>query len=208
MQFSAEETGRAEMDRETFWNVPNVITLARIGATPLLLLTPFFSGPYWSTFIGFGFLAVALTDLVDGYLARRFDTITRFGKLLDPLADKLLVMTALIVLVAMGRIPDWGVPLVILLLSREMAVNSLRAMASAEGVILPASNLGKWKTAFQTAALTALLVHYPLLGLPAHELGMVLLVFATGLTLYSGWVYFSSYLGRSRSGPPGPRRAA
>ncbi|MBM4337149.1 MAG: CDP-diacylglycerol--glycerol-3-phosphate 3-phosphatidyltransferase [Deltaproteobacteria bacterium] len=184
---------------ENFWNLPNAITLLRIGLTPLLLLLPWFEGPAWSAIMGFGFLAISLTDLLDGYLARLHGTESRIGKLLDPLADKFLVMTAFVMLVAVGRIPSWALPLVIAILGREFAVTALRAMMSAEGVVIGASPLGKWKTGFQIAALTALLVHFPLLGLPVQELGLVLLIIATGLTVWSGYEYFAAYLaGRAR----------
>jgi CDP-diacylglycerol--glycerol-3-phosphate 3-phosphatidyltransferase len=184
---------------ENFWNLPNAITLLRIGLTPLLLLLPWFEGPAWSAIMGFGFLAISLTDLLDGYLARLHGTESRIGKLLDPLADKFLVMTAFVMLVAVGRIPSWALPLVIAILGREFGVTALRAMMSAEGVVIGASPLGKWKTGFQIAALTALLVHFPLLGLPVQELGLVLLIIATGLTVWSGYEYFAAYLaGRGR----------
>ncbi len=199
MQISAESAALAQTRRrrEPFWNAPNAITLGRMAACPLLLLLPFFKGPAGSMAIGIGFLAVSLTDLLDGYLARRGGMVTRIGKLLDPLADKVLVMTALVLLVAMEqRIPLWGVPMVILILSREIAVTGLRAMASAEGVVLHASSLGKWKTGFQTAALTAFLLHFPWIGLSMHLVGMILLVIATLLTLWSGYDYFAAYLGR------------
>ncbi len=189
--------------RERFWNAPNAITLGRIAASFLLLLLPLFDGPVGSLVIGFGFLAVSLTDLLDGYLARRNASVTRIGKLLDPLADKVLAMTAMIMLVALpGRIPVWGVPMVVLILGREIAVTGLRGLASSEGILLHASALGKWKTGFQIAALTCLLLHYPLLGLPLHPIGMALLVLATALTLWSGWDYFVAYLGR-REHPEG-----
>jgi len=184
---------------ENFWNLPNAITLLRIGLTPFLLMLPWFEGQTWSAFMGFGFLAISLTDLLDGYLARRHGTVSRIGKLLDPLADKLLVMTAFVMLVAVDRIPSWGLPLVIAILGREIAVTALRAMASAEGIVVEAAPLGKWKTGFQIAALTALLVHFPLLGIPAQELGLVLLIVATVLTVWSGYEYFALYLtGRVR----------
>lgn len=184
---------------ENFWNLPNAISLLRIGLTPLLLLLPWFEGPAWSAIMGFGFLAISLTDLLDGYLARRHGTESRIGKLLDPLADKFLVMTAFVMLVAVGRIPSWALPLVIAILGREFGVTALRAMMSAEGVVIGASPLGKWKTGFQIAALTALLVHFPLLGLPVQELGLVLLLIATGLTVWSGYEYFAAFLaGRAR----------
>jgi CDP-diacylglycerol--glycerol-3-phosphate 3-phosphatidyltransferase len=181
--------------RERFWNAANAVTLARIGSGPLLLLLLAFPGKGSSLLFGVLFLAIALTDLLDGWLARNWDMVTRIGKLMDPLADKLLVMTAMIVLVALGRVPLWAVPLVVVVLAREIAVTGLRAMASAEGVVLGASSLGKWKTGFQIAATTALLIHYPLV-LPMHELGLSLLVLATGLTLWSGYDYFAAYLGR------------
>ena len=203
MQTSAEQRPLASprIPRERFWNAPNAITLGRIAVSPLVLLLPLASGWTGSAVIGVGFLAVSLTDLLDGYLARRWGAVTRIGKLLDPLADKLLTMTALVLLVAMpGRIPLWGVSLVVAILARELAVTALRAMASAEGVLLSAAPLGKWKIGFQIAALTALLIHYPWFGLPIHELGLALLVIATGLTLWSGYGYFSSYL-RYRSEP-------
>jgi CDP-diacylglycerol--glycerol-3-phosphate 3-phosphatidyltransferase len=197
MQISADTVlGTRPRIPETFWNPANSISLGRIAAAPLLLVHPWFDGWVGSAVFGFSFLGVSLTDLLDGYLARRGGTITRIGKLLDPLADKLLVMTALVLLVAMpARIPLWGVSLVVAILGREMAVTGLRAMASAEGVILPAVSLGKWKTGLQTASLTCLLVHYPWFGVPLHEIGLFLLGVATVLTLWSGARYFSSYLG-------------
>ena len=187
---------------ESFWNAANVVTLARIGLSPLLLLLPWFSGPRWSVVVGFGFLAVSLTDLLDGYLARRRAGVTRIGKLLDPLADKLLVMTAFVVLIAVGRIPYWGIVLVVLILGREFAVTSLRAMASSEGAVLSSNLVGKLKTGLQIAAITALLVHYPLFGVDAHVLGLALLATAAALTVWSGYRYFAEYLGGEID--PGP----
>jgi CDP-diacylglycerol--glycerol-3-phosphate 3-phosphatidyltransferase len=200
MQISAEPALRPPARLEAFWNPANAISLGRIAATPLLLLHPFFAGWAGSAVFGFSFLGVSLTDLLDGYLARRRGTITRIGKLLDPLADKLLVMTALVLLVAMpDRLPLWAVPLVILILGREIAVTGLRGMASAEGVILQAVALGKWKTGLQTASLTFLLLHHPWYGVPCHEIGLALLASATGLTVWSGYVYFAEYLGARAS---------
>jgi CDP-diacylglycerol--glycerol-3-phosphate 3-phosphatidyltransferase len=190
---------RPRVVHERFWNAPNTITLGRIVSGPLLLLMLGLHGPVASRVFGIAFLAVSLTDLLDGYLARRSGDVTRIGKLLDPLADKLLVALALVVLLALNRVPMWGVPLVAVILSREIAVTSLRAMASSEGVVIHASSLGKWKTGFQIASLTALLIHFPFLGLPAQAVGLILLVIATILTLWSGYDYFAAFLGR---GPP------
>ncbi len=190
------------MPIEKIWNAPNFITLFRIAATPLLLLNLFWQGRFWSTLVGLGFLAVSLTDLLDGYLARRIGEETRIGKLLDPIADKILVMAALVVLVAIPeRVNEWGVIMAIAILGREIAVTGLRAMASADGVVMPAAPMGKWKTGFQIAALTGLLLHYPVLGISLHDLGMILLVIATVITLWSGYDYFAGYL-RRRGAPP------
>ena len=197
MQTSAEPTlqAGAAVPREDIWNIPNAITLLRIALAPLLLLMLWFHGPFWSTVIGLGFLAVSLTDLLDGYLARRTASITRIGKLLDPLADKILVMTAIVVLVAVDRVPPWAVPLLVVILGRELAVTGLRSMAAAEGVVMPAAAMGRWKTGFQIAAITVLLVDPGLLGLPMHGLGLGLLGIAGVLTFWSGYTYFATYLG-------------
>ena len=191
---SHTSTGAA-VSGETFWNPANALTLARIALSPLLLLLPWFSGPRWSLVVGLGFLLVSLTDLIDGYLARRLTAVTRIGKLLDPLADKVLVMTALVMLTAVGRIPEWGVAAVVVILGREFAVTGLRALASAEGTVLAAAPLGKLKMGLQIAALTALLIHYPIFGVPMHGLGLALLLAATLLTVWSGYRYFADYLG-------------
>jgi CDP-diacylglycerol---glycerol-3-phosphate 3-phosphatidyltransferase len=194
MQISAEKTATLSRDMaESLWNLPNFITVTRIALSPLLFALPWYHGRWWSTFIGFAFLAVSLTDILDGYLARTYQLESKLGKLLDPLADKVLVMTAFVMLIAVGRIPFWGLPLVVAILGRELAVSGLRGAAGSEGVIIPASRLAKWKTGFQLAALTALLIHWPFLGLPSHEIGLGLLVVATTLTLISGWAYLRAY---------------
>ena len=206
MQISVDRTKDRALNRplgppvNAFWNVPNAITLGRIVACPLLLVYLVYHGPLASAVIAFFFLAVSLTDLLDGYLARRDGTVTAAGKLLDPLADKLLVLTALVLLVGSpGRIPWWGVPLVVAILARELAITGLRALASAEGVVIPAERLGKWKTGFQTAAITFLLIHQPIFGFSSIAVGMFLLTIATALALGSGYTYFSTYLaGRGR----------
>jgi len=106
-------------------------------------------------------------------------------------------MTALFMLVSVGRIPPWALPLVVIILGREFAVTGLRGIAGAQGIVIGASSLGKWKAGFQIAALTALLIHWPLLGLPAHEIGLVLLVIATALASISGYAYMRAYFQRS-----------
>ncbi len=178
---------------ERFWNLPNTITVLRVGVVPVLLLFPWLSGRFASQVVAWLFIVAALSDLLDGWLARRGQQVTRIGKLLDPLADKLIVATALIVLLMMGRIPEWGVVMVVVIVGRELAVTGLRGLASAGGVVMAASGAGKIKTVSQNVAIGALLFPDPTLGLPAHRLGLTLLVLATALTLWSGYAYFVSY---------------
>jgi len=191
--------------REAFWNLPNTVTMLRIAVVPVLLLIPM---PWaltkaGSQFMAWAFIAAAASDVLDGWLARRSNgaSITRVGKLLDPLADKLLVTTALIMLVAVERVPVWATGMVVVIVGRELAVTGLRGMASSDGHVVGASWQGKLKSFAQNFSVAALLFHYPTLGLPAHEIGLTLLGVATALTLWSGYVYFADYFGWGR--PPG-----
>ena len=190
--------------RERFWNLPNSITMVRTAAVPVLLLLPLFPGRTGSQVIAWCFIVAALTDLLDGWLARRGQMVTHIGKLLDPLADKLIVTAALVVMLAMGRIPLWATWMVVVIIGRELAVTALRGIASAGGQIMAAVPAGKIKAVVQNFAIGALLFHYPTLGLPAHEIGLALLALATALTLVSGYVYFAAYFrGRSAGGSRG-----
>ena len=143
--------------------------------------------------IAWVFIVAAVSDIIDGWLARRGQQVTHIGKLLDPLADKLVISTALIVLLAMGRIPLWATWMVVVIVGRELAVTGLRSIASAGGQVVAANWLGKLKATIQNVAGGALLFHYPTIGLPAHEIGLTLLLAATLLTLASGYVYFANY---------------
>ena len=186
-----------EFEREVFWNLPNAITLGRIAVVPVMLLIPFFMSEWGSQVMAWCFIVAAVSDIVDGWLARRAggQGITRIGKLLDPLADKLLVSTALIMLLAVGRIPVEGAWMVVVIVGRELAVTGLRGMASTDGHAVGAAWQGKLKAFVQNFAVGALLFHYETLGVNAHLLGLVLLAIASVLTLWSGWVYFSDYFG-------------
>jgi CDP-diacylglycerol--glycerol-3-phosphate 3-phosphatidyltransferase len=182
------------LPRERFWNLPNTITMMRIGVVPILCLIPFFMTESGSTLMAWCFIVAASSDLLDGYLARRSNEVTRVGKLLDPLADKLLVTTALIMLMAVGRLSGlWAGLMVVVILGRELAVTGLRGIASSHGQVMAASWQGKVKAVTQNVAVGALLFHYDTLGLPAHEIGLTLLAVASALTLWSGYVYFADY---------------
>jgi CDP-diacylglycerol--glycerol-3-phosphate 3-phosphatidyltransferase len=139
-------------------NVPNLLTMARIVAIPFfvwLLDTPTPVRGFWACIV---FTAAAITDVLDGYLARKLGVVSVLGKFLDPLADKLIVMAALVWLVPMGRIPTW---VVVLLLGREIAVTGLRSVAASEGVVISAGQEGKTKTALQMIGIVALVLGYP-----------------------------------------------
>ncbi len=186
---------------EHFWNLPNTITVLRAAVVPVLLLLPLVPGRLGSQLLAWLFIVAAVSDLVDGWLARRGQQVTSIGKLLDPLADKLLVTAALIVLLSVGRIPPWAGWMVVVIIGRELAVTGLRGIASAGGRVMAASPLGKAKTLAQNVAIGALLFPDPTLGLPAHAVGLTLLGLATALTLWSGYLYFAEYF----SGPAADR---
>jgi len=193
---------------ERLWNLPNTITMIRAAVVPVLLLLPWVAGSrFGSELLAWLFIAAALTDLLDGWLARRGQMVTRFGKLLDPLADKLLVAAALIVLLEADRIPRWGVPMVVVIIGRELAVSGLRGLATSEGQILAAAWAGKLKTLLQNIAIGALLFPTPQWGLPAHSIGLGFLVAATGLTLWSGYGYFARFFAQNGNARRNEERA-
>lgn len=197
-----DASGGPKLDRgglpvEKFWNLPNTVTMLRTGVVPVLIFLPLAQGVAGSRFMAWAFIVAALTDWLDGYLARRNSgrDVTRIGKLLDPLADKLIVSTALIMLLAIGRIPLWAAGMVVVIVGRELAVTGLRGLASSQGQIVAARGSGKIKTIVQSAAIASLLFHYETIGLPAHGIGMTLLAIATGFTLWSGYLYFADHFG-------------
>lgn len=167
-----------------FLNLSNMLTLFRIGAIPIIFILLLLSPERWLSFAAAAvFFLAAISDWFDGYLARRNNTVSSIGKLLDPLADKLLVCTSLIMLIPLGRVSAWIVALIV---AREMAVTTMRGVAGAEGVIIAARPLGKWKAFFQLAATNLLILHYPYLSLDIHLIGTVLIWIALILTIWSG----------------------
>jgi CDP-diacylglycerol--glycerol-3-phosphate 3-phosphatidyltransferase len=154
--------------------LPNVLTMARIVAIPFfvwLLDEPTPVRGFWACLV---FTAAAITDVLDGYLARKLGVVSVLGKFLDPLADKLIVMAALVWLVPMGRIAPW---VVVLLLAREISVTGLRSVAASEGVVISAGAEGKTKTALQMIGIVAMVLGYPYhLSYAGIDLGVVDLV--------------------------------
>jgi CDP-diacylglycerol--glycerol-3-phosphate 3-phosphatidyltransferase len=177
--------------RKDIWNLPNVLSITRIGTAPLLVLILLSPGKLLSLIAAVLFLLVCLTDWLDGYLARKMGVITSLGKFLDPLADKLLIMTAFIMLIPLGRVPAWMVALIV---AREIAVTGLRTVAVDKGgIVISASWAGKTKTLAQICAIVPLLVHYTLFGVDFHTVGMVVLWLAFVLTIWSGIDYFVKF---------------
>jgi len=171
---SASSKPRRRTLAEDAANLPNLLTMGRIAAIPFflwLLDTPTPIRAFWACIV---FTAAAITDVLDGYLARKLGVVSVLGKFLDPLADKLIVMAALVWLVPMGRIPPW---VVVLLLAREISVTGLRSVAASEGVVISAGQEGKTKTALQMIGIVALVLGYPYhLGYLGIDLGVVDLV--------------------------------
>jgi CDP-diacylglycerol--glycerol-3-phosphate 3-phosphatidyltransferase len=144
--------------KKEFFNLPNMLTMFRILIIPLVLWYIYYESRINSFIAACLFTLASITDFFDGWLARRQNMITVLGKFLDPLADKLIVMSTLVMLVPLGRIPAW---VVVLLLARELSITGLRGIASSEGLVIAASQGGKWKTAFQLTGILGLLIHYP-----------------------------------------------
>ena len=173
--------------------LPNLLTLARILAVPVFVVLLMEPGPRRCLWAAGIFIVASLTDWLDGYIARAYKAESILGTLLDPLADKIIVMAALVMLCSIPqdpRVPPW---LVVLLLTREMIVSGLRALAALKGVLVPASRWAKHKTAWTMVAIVFLLIRepYKILSLPInfHNLGMICLYIALVFSIVTGTKY-------------------
>lgn len=176
-------------------NVPNLLSLSRILSVPVFIILMLEPSPVRALLAGLVFSLASITDWLDGYLARKWGQVTKIGKLLDPIADKILIMSALIILVELrpDMVPSW---IAIVIISREFAVTGLRAMAASEGTVIPAETAGKYKVGTQIAAVLLLLFGcYLDLGWMAN-LGRISLWAAMILAVYSAVQYFKAYWGR------------
>jgi CDP-diacylglycerol--glycerol-3-phosphate 3-phosphatidyltransferase len=168
-------------------NLPIGLTLTRIVAVPLLIVFLISSSRVHALIAAAIFVLAALTDWLDGDLARRRNQVTTLGTLLDPIADKLLVAAALVSLLQIDRVAAW---VVVVIVGRELAVTGLRAVAAGVGVIVPASRLAKWKTVSQYVAITLLIVEKGLGSAPFHVVTAAVLWGALVLTVVSAVDYF------------------
>lgn len=184
-------------------NIPNKITISRILLIPFFVIVMMFDFG-WGTmnlfsaempvhhFVGaLIFIIASTTDWVDGYYARKYDLVTTFGKFLDPLADKLLVSAAFILMVELGMAPAW---VIIVIISREFAVTGLRLILAGGGEVVAANQLGKIKTWAQIVAIAAALLHNTIFVIFGIPFDTIMLYIALFFTLWSGWDYF--YLNR------------
>ena len=176
------------------FNLPNCLTLTRICAAPLMVILLYYEGPFACFCAASLFTLASITDLIDGHIARRDNLVTSFGKFLDPLADKVLICSVLIMLTHLNRVPAW---ITIFIVCRELLVTGLRAMAADEGIVMAADKFGKWKTTLQSVALLPLIIHYPVMGMDVHSLGEFLLYIALALTVGSGVNYIYLYYQRT-----------
>lgn len=171
-------------------NLPIFLTMLRITVIPFVVLFLFFEGKSFAFFAALFFSIGAITDFLDGYFARQQDSVTMLGKILDPLADKLLIVAPLIMLIPLGRVPAW---MVVIIISREIAVTGLRGITALDGSVMASSNLGKYKTIFQDVSLIGLLLHYEYMNIDFHIVGMFLLWVALAITIWSGVDYFYGF---------------
>ena len=172
-------------------NWPNRLSLIRIASVPVLTALLVFSGQMWTRYVAlFLFIASAITDFVDGHLARKYNLVTNFGKFIDPVADKMLVLSTLIMLSWHGLLPAW---IVVAVLFRELAVDGLRLVAVEQGKVIAAGKLGKIKTVVQ---ITLIIVHlvffaqFPLLHILAKWLMIPTQMAMLVMTIWSGADYF------------------
>jgi CDP-diacylglycerol--glycerol-3-phosphate 3-phosphatidyltransferase len=169
---------------------PNTLTLFRIIAVPIIVILMLFPNRVCAFVAAILFSAAAITDYLDGYIARSRGLESNLGKVMDPVADKLLVSSAFIMLTALGWVPAW---MVCIIIGREIAVTGLRNIIAEHREDVSASNLGKYKTGFQIAAVIPLLIHFPFWGLNPQAIGDFFLWGALIFTLWSGADYFFKF---------------
>ncbi len=170
------EQERPPLTLASYASLPNILTLLRIAAIPLLVWILRDPSPRAGVIAFVVYFFASITDFLDGYLARRFGLVTALGKLLDPLADKLLVVSALVMIAVADRTPTVPGWLLVIVIGREIAVTGLRSIAAAEGVVVAAEATGKFKMILQTIGVHALILHYTYWGVSCYSIGMIMLL--------------------------------
>lgn len=170
--------------------LPMIATYSRIAFAPVIFALFYVEAPWALPLAAFIFIIASITDYLDGYWARLYNAVSNEGRLMDPIADKILVLTALILLLSKGRVDPL---MVTLFLSRDILIGGIRSVAAADNVIISAQQSGKIKTAVQMIAIPCLFIYDPVLGLPLREIGYYGLWISVGLSLYSGTNYIIAY---------------
>ena len=182
--------------RREFTNLPNLVTMGRVVLVPFVLVFIDNFSPVRSFIASLLYLGAAVGDALDGYLARSRGEVSMLGKFLDPLADKLIVTAVLVFMVALGRVPAW---VVVVLIARDLSINGLRSVASAQGLVIAASDGGKVKTALQLVATMMLLIYfrYPVIGtsvmIDYHLVGLRVLYISMAVSVLSGAQYLRDF---------------
>lgn len=177
-------------------NIADKITLSRVAVVPVLIVLLYMPGRLTCLAAMLLFILACLTDMIDGIVARKYNLVSSFGKFLDPLADKILISSVLIMLVHLrddsggSWAPAW---VVVLIIGRELLVTGLRAMAVEQGTVIAADRYGKLKTILQIVALCPIILHYPWFGLDSAALGQILLYLALAMTVFSGGNYLYNF---------------
>ena len=171
-------------------NLPMLLTYSRAGAAPLIVAVLMLGGQWagWISAVLFGL--ASLTDWLDGHFARRFKVESNMGRFMDPIADKILVLGAIVMLLTMGRVDP---VMVFLFLARDIFIGGIRSVAAVDNLIIAAKPFGKWKTGVQMVAIPCLLIYEPLFGIPIADVGYYGLWVSVGLSLISGVEYTVGY---------------
>ncbi len=172
------------------FTTPNLLTLFRFATAPVLIYLLLFRGPLASALAAGVFFLAIVSDFLDGYIARSYGSGTWLGKFLDPLADKVVVISALIMLTGMARFPRVPAWIVVVIVIREVMVTGLRAVAAAEGRVVGAEELGKYKMTLQAIAIEGLLIHYVYFHVDFFAAGLFVLWIAMVVSVWSGLEHF------------------
>ena len=179
-------------NKQQIYNIPNILTFSRILIIPVIFFLLFFKEEIYGIYAAFFFILAVITDFIDGYIARKKKLVTNLGIFMDPIADKLLVVTILIMLIPLNRIPAW---LVAIIIFREIFITGLRAIASEKGIVISAGKEGKWKTAFQMFGIFCLLVYYKHFYINFGYIGLLLIAISIVFSLVSSYKYLKSVYG-------------
>ena len=179
-------------NKRQIYNMPNLLTMSRILIIPVIFALLFFKKEIYGIYASAFFILAVLTDFIDGYIARKKKLVTNLGIFLDPIADKLLVVTILIMLIPLNRIPAW---VVVIIIFREIFITGLRAIASEKGVVISAGKEGKWKTAFQMFGIFFLLIYYEHFNINFGDIGLILIFISIVFSLISSYKYLKSVSG-------------